>query len=316
MSPIISSFGILLPLFGLILAGFILGRAPIWSEAGTGFLTNYVFYLAIPALLFRTMAGGAATRHMELGVLYAYFGGCVLVFGLALLIAVALFPLVWRERAIFAMGTVFSNNVMLGIPLIVLLHGDRGLAVLSIVIAFNSVILIPLTTLVAEIDRSGSGPSLARLVKPLKRLALNPVILGILVGVAYGLTGLGIPVWLDRFLKPLADSSTAGALVSLGATLSVLGFSGAGRQSWTMVVLKLVVHPAAVWLCARYLFGLDPTATAVITIMAALPVGSNVFILAKYYDSYVAPVVSATLTSTALAAISIAVLIGVLAIPL
>ncbi len=124
--------------------------------------------------------------------------------------------------------------------------------------------------------------------------------------------GLELPKPADTFARLLGGAAGPSALFALGASLSDRRIAGNVGESLAMVGFKLVVHPAIVWLLAVYVFSLDPLWVAVATVTAALPIGANVFIVAQKYDRYVARTTSATLISTALSMVTVAVLLEAL----
>ena len=102
------------------------------------------------------------------------------------------------------------------------------------------------------------------------------------------------------------------ALFALGASLSVRevarGLHGPLGAAGLMTVTKLVVHPALAWIMAMAL-GLDPFLATALVIVAALPVGANVYIFAQHYNVAVLEASSAILISTAISMLSLPVLL-------
>jgi len=305
-----STFETVLPIFGLVLCGYLVARARLLSEEGLRGLTGFVFYVAIPALLFRIMAASDLPRTADLGVLLAYFGGGVAVFALAAALGRAAFKLGLPELAVMGMGTAFSNAVMLGIPVVLTVFGEPGLVPLTLIITFQAAVLFPLTAVLIEVGRGGEG-GIGRVAGATARsLAGNPVILAILAGVAFGATGLGVPTPFQTFLKLLAGAAAPCALFALGGSLAAFNIAGDLKQSASVVLLKLFLHPLLVWLLARYVFELTPLWTAVATVTAAMPCGANVFVFARQYDVFVNRTAAALLISTALSVVTVAALIA------
>ena len=123
-------------------------------------------------------------------------------------------------------------------------------------------------------------------------------------GLVWSLAGPPLPDLLDRFLDLLGRGAVPCALFALGATMTGYRIAGDLKDSAAIVALKLGLHPLIVWLVATQIFALSPLHTAVATIVASLPVGVNVFILARAYDTYVRRSASAVLISTALSVVT------------
>lgn len=300
---------IVLPVFGVILAGYLVARTRLFDEAAVRGLSAFVFWIAIPALLFRTLARGAVDQGADFSIAYAYFLACLLQFLLTLALGRLAFGRTGVEAALMAMGAVFSNTVMLGIPLIYTAFGEAGVAAIMLIIAFHSTILIPMATIAVEIARGtageGAGGGMAAILpKTLGSLLRNPVVLALAAGLVWSLAGLPLPGLLDRFLDLLGRGAVPCALFALGATMAGYRIAGDLKDSVAITALKLGLHPLLVWLLATEVFAVSPLHTAVATIVAALPVGVNVFILARAYDTYVRRSASAVLISTALSVLT------------
>jgi predicted permease len=128
------------------------------------------------------------------------------------------------------------------------------------------------------------------------------------LGIAWSLTGL--PLWtpLDRLCGILGAAAGPCALISIGLFLVGKRISSGALESGTMIGLKLVVHPLLTALLALVVFDVEPLWATVAVLMAALPVGANVFVLAQRYDVYVQRVSAATLLTTVLAVVTLSAL--------
>lgn len=308
MSAIIE---IVLPVFGVILCGYVVGKTPLMGPEGLKGFANFVFCVAIPALLFRAIARGTGAGMADFSLVYAYFLGCLMVFTLALAAGRVLFRLPLQDLGVFGMGAVFSNTVMLAIPLIYTAFGDEGLTRIMFIVTFHSMILIPLATVVIELGRgSKAGVPIHILGSTLVSLAKNPVVVSIAAGLAWSYTGWSLPGPVDRFLALLGGGGVPCSLFALGASLTGFHLGGDARQSATLLFLKLAIHPAVAWVLASQVFALDPLSVSVAVVTASLPTGINVFILAQRYDRYVARSATAVLVSTALSAVTVGALLG------
>lgn len=308
MSAIIE---IVLPVFGVILCGYVVGKTPLLGPEGLKGFANFVFCVAIPALLFRTIARGTGANMADFSLVYSYFLGCLIVFCLALAVGRVLFRLPLQDLGVFGMGAVFSNTVMLAIPLVYTAFGDEGLTRIMFIVTFHSMILIPMATIVVEIGRDAkAGVPVRILGSTLLSLAKNPVIVSIVAGLAWAYTGWGLPGPVDRFLELLGGGGVPCSLFALGASLTTFHLGGGPRQSAALLTLKLAIHPTVAWFLASQVFALDPLSASVAILTASLPTGINVFILAQRYDRYVARSATAVLLSTVVSALTVGILLG------
>jgi hypothetical protein len=301
-----TSLGIVLPLFALILTGFAFVRAGVLGTDGVKGIGAFVFNLAVPALLFRSMATGLPQDGAGLGVVYVYYLGAGIVFALTMLIGRIAFGLDLAQQALMAITATFSNAVLIGIPLVFAAFGREGQIAVLLITSLHSAIFVTLATVLVEIGRGGGAQPLAIL----RSVAANPLLLAVLAGAAWSLAGWGLPAPVDTFTRLLAGAAAPAALFALGATLAQFRLGGAVQDIATITVLKMVVHPALVWLLAHSVFGLAPTETAVAVIIAALPSGVNPFILAQRYGLYVQRAASSVVVTTALAVVTAALLLA------
>ena len=303
---------IIAPVFALILVGYAVARTPKWTPDATRYFNNFVFYVALPTLLFGKLASGEAFDGVEPLIVTAYFGGGLISMILLMVFSRLVFDLSGEERALMGMSAGFSNTVLLGLPLIVLTFGDASLGPITTMIAFNTLILLPTTIILVEIARGRRDQqSIAKIaLAPLASMIRNPILIAIVAGAAWSFTGLALP--LERFIDLLSGAAGPCALFVLGASLAEYKLAGQPAETASMTIAKLIVHPVLVWLLCTEVFVLDTLTTNVATMMAAVPVGATVFTVAQQYRVFVGPVTSSILISTAISAGTLAVVIGLL----
>ncbi len=298
------------PLFLLVLVGYALMRWAGWPAAASDWLTKFVFSVAVPALLFRLMSDFSGLPAVDPWLLLAYFGGCLIVFILGRFVAFALFRMDGASQSVFAMGGIFANNVLLGVPLAKVLLGEHAMPAVSLVLVFNSLLLWTLVTVSVEWARQRelSWPAIG---KTAVGVVTNPVVGAILAGTAVGLTGIAFPNVVVRTLDLVAQAAVPLSLIVLGMGLAEYGIRQGFRESATIAFLKLAVQPLAVLLLARML-ALPALETKVVVMLASLPVGANVYLMAREFDTLIGPVAASLVLSTALAAASTPLILALL----
>ncbi|MBI3710754.1 MAG: AEC family transporter [Proteobacteria bacterium] len=303
-----STVAVVLPMFGLMLSRYLTAKTDLLGGEAIKGLSNFVFYFAIPALLFRGMATGTMPEQGDLHIVYAYYLGILIVYAASLLIARLVFRTSLPEQALMALTATFGNNVMLGIPVIHSTFGDVGVLPVTLIVTFHSTVMIVITTVFIEFGRGQTHAGrVARTA--LMSLLQNPVILAIAAGFVWTLVGMPMPVPLDAFTQLLAGAAAPCALFALGATLRSFHVGGDQVEVAAVITIKLLVVPVVVWATTRF-YTLTPLQIAVAVILAGLPSGANPFILAQRYGIYVARSASAVLISTALSILTTALLIA------
>jgi len=294
--------GLTAPLFVLVAIGYALTRLGRWPMTAGDALTRFVFTVAIPTLLFRLMSEFAREPRVDTRLLVAYFGACLGVYVIGRFLAAVFFRMDGAAQSVFALAGIFSNNVLLGLPLARIILGDAALPAVSLVLVFNSLLLWTLATVSIEWARHGAFSARA-FGRTVLGVLTNPVVASILAGTAFGFTGLALPGFVDETMTLLGNAAIPLSLVALGMGLAGFGARAGWRASAAMTCIKLAVHPAAVYGLAR-LLSLPPLETATIVMLAALPVGANVYLMSRQFDVLTGAVASAIVTTTALAALT------------
>ena len=300
MNALLQLAGLTAPLFLLVLVGYALSRWGGWPKAASDALTRFVFGIAIPAFLFRLMSDFAKLPHVDLRLLLAFFGGCLVVFMLGRVIARRAFRQDGVQQSVFGMGTVFANTVLLGLPMAQITLPAGAMPSVSLVIVFNSLLLWTLVTVSVEWARHRDF-SLAGFGKTAKGVVLNPVIAGILAGTVWGFTGVQLPQVVDQTLVLMSQAAIPMSLIALGMGLAEYGIRTGWRVSAAIAALKLVVHPLVVYALAR-LLALPPQETMAVTMLASLPVGANVYLMARQFGALEGTIASSLVLTTVLSA--------------
>ncbi len=312
---------IVLPVFVLIFVGFVAARRRLLDGEGVRVLSDAAFLIFMPALLFGAIARVDFDR-LTPGAALAYYA-----VGLPLFAAVLLVQWMRGRGAatatIHALGAVFGNTVMLGIPVVRLAYGETGLAFLLTIIAWHALVLLSLGTLVLEtslIDR-GAGDARswrtlgAHLLQVARSALIHPVVLPILVGLAWSALHWPLPVPLDRALAMLGAAATPMCLVLLGASLAQFDLRAGFVTAAALTAVKTALFPLLVWGAGTWLLRLEPLPLAVATVAAALPTGANVYLFAQRYQRQVGEVSTTIALATLVASLTLPWLLYLLPAP-
>ena len=290
------------PLFVLVAIGYSLMRWGQWPQSVADALTRFVFSVALPAMLFHLMSDLSRLPPVDTRLLVAFFGGCLVVFVIGRVIGNLLFRLDGVAQSVFALGGVFSNNVLLGLPLAKAILGDAALPSVALVLVFNALTLWTLVTVSVEWARHGEF-SMAGFAKTARGVITNPIVASIVAGSLFGLSGFKLPVLIEAPLAMTGMAAAPMSLIALGMGLAEYGIRAGWRQSIAICVLKLIVQPLTVWLIARML-GLPLLETQVVVLLASLAVGVNVYLMSRQFRTMEGPIAASLVISTALAALT------------
>lgn len=296
-----------LPFFAIIALGYGSGRLKFFSAEATGYLTRFVFYFALSAMLFGFAANLDLSEVFSWAFVWAYLLASALVW--ALVGAAALLRGAGPEEAVFEAHTGVIGNVgFLGIPMLSLLLGPQAVGPVLMVLAVDLVVFSTVLTLVITGLRGGHV-GLAMVAGLVMGLLRNPMIVSVVLGLAWGATGWHLPVPVNEFMTTLGAAATPCALFAIGASLAGRSPERMGVALW-LSLSKLVLHPAAVAVAALLVFAVDPYAAGVMIAASALPVAGNVFILAQHYGVAPQRVSTSILISTAVSVLTVTAVIA------
>jgi malonate transporter len=298
------------PLFGTVLVGYAIAKLPFWQARFTQIGSKIVFGVLLPALLFYKLSDVASLPPVDVRLLLAFFGGCFIVFVIGRLLALALFRLDGVAQSVFALGGIFSNNVLLGLPLARSTLGPAAVPPAALVIVFNSLTLWTLVSVSIEWARHGAI-SVPAFVRTAVGVLTNPIVAGILAGAAFSYSGLPMPETVGAVLGALATIAGPAALLVLGMGLASHGMRTDLRESLAICALKLFVQPLVVWLLARAL-ALPPMEAKVVVVLASMSVGANVYLMAMQFERLQAAVATSLVLSTTFAAFTTPLLLWAL----
>ncbi len=291
---------LILPIFGLVVVGWLASLSGLISERVGDGLSEYVFALAVPALIVATLTRPGLSGEIAWGFWASYFGGAALAWAAGSLIGRHYEGVERRGAILHGFAASQSNTVFVGVPMIFQAYGEAGAFPLFMLLAVHLPLMMGAATFLIE---SEGGRPLGQRLKALGLvLAKNPIFLALLVGgamKAFGLSFSGIPKTL---IDGLAGTASTCALIALGAGLTRYRVLHDLPGASVVAALKLGLHPLAVYLMAFHVFTMPPAYAGVATLFAAMPVGINAYLLAARYRTEQGLVAAAVLVSTLAAA--------------
>lgn len=268
---------IVLPVFLVIALGWILRRVDFLSAEGNTVLTRLVYWVAAPALLFRSAAITPLSEGVNLPGL-SVMATVTVVMGIVVYLAAARSRP--ARRGVIAQGSIRSNQVFLGLPLVYNAWGAEAVAQVAVVVGLMvvvyNVLSVPLLTLPHR--ASGAAPW-AGAWQGTRTILTNPLALGCLGGIVTSALTLPLPRSLDVSLDLLGRTALPLALISVGAALDVRRLRHEVPVTALVVVLKLFVYPALVWLGLTWL-GVTGLALKAVVLIAATPTAVASYVMA------------------------------------
>ncbi len=300
--PLTEVFLQTVPFFAIIALGYGAGAVGFFGREATAYLTRFVFYFALSAMLFNFAANLSLAEVLDWTFMAAYLCGCLLIYSFATGVAF-LRGRPMAEGAIEAQCAVIGNVGFLGIPMLVLLLGPEAIGPVMMVLAVDLVVFSSLIVILITASREGTV-RLSTIWAVLLGLLKNPMVVSIVLGFCVAALSWDVPKPINEFLALLGAAATPGALFAIGASLAGKSAERVSVASW-LTMCKLVLHPVAVAICALWVFDVPVYAAGVMIAAAALPVAGNVFMIAQTYNVAPARASAAILVSTALSIVTL-----------
>jgi len=276
---------VIAPIFAVAALGYAAAKFRALREEGVNGLVLFVFNFAIPVLLFRSLATIELPGRVPWSFLLAFYSGSATVYALGMAAGRFLFGRPLDQAAIFGMSAAFCNTVFIGIPIILTAFGPEAALPMFLIIATHSAMGVPPTLGFIQASRGAGFAASEQARAVLLAIAANPIVVGLALGMAVNLAGLAIPAPVDRAAELLGASAVPCALFAMGASLTQFRLAGEARAAVVLATLKLVVHPAIVWVVGSLALGLDGIWLAVAVVMASMPTGVNAYLFGARYGA-------------------------------
>jgi predicted permease len=313
---VLETLAIVISIFGPVGLGYGAARTRLLGpKVGEG-LTEFVFKVAIPILLFGTLATADLHGLSPWRVWAAYFVPFTIIWALSHLMIRRIFGRDARAGVVAGGSAAFSNAVLIGLPLMQAAYGEAGTVYLIVIVAVHLPIMMLVSVFLNEwalaadeaATREGRGEVLRRLAKT---LITHPILLAILAGLMWRVSGLEIPTTITLVVEQLGKPAGPLALFASGMALQNFGIARQIRPAFAIAALKLLVMPALVYAACR-LAGLPPVGVAAVTLVAACPTGVNAFLVADRLGTGQALASNALLISTAAAVLTVTLWLALL----
>lgn len=297
------------PIFGLILLGWLCHRKGLLAATATDALNRFVIYMALPALLYVAMARADIETLSEIGFVISYGAGTLFTMGLYLWLS-RRHGIAGLARTINSMSSAYANSGYMGIPLILMVLGPDALAPAVIGAVMTGGFQFGLTIIAIEWQRTSGKNLLPALGKVAVSLMKNPILVAPVLGMLTAWGGTLPPQALMGMVDLLAAAATPCALLTIGLFLAQSQTQSSHPAVLQIVVLKLFVHPIAVGVLVFFVFKLDPIWAWSAVMAAATPVGTGPFMLAGLYREDAAISARAIFLSTLGSVVTLSLLVA------
>ncbi len=295
---------VIAPVFLVVGFGYLAAWRGWFSETAADGVMRFAQNFAVPCLLFAAISRLDLAATFEPELLLSFYSGAVAGFAAGLLGARLLFGRAWPDAVAVGFATLFSNSVLLGLPITERAWGAQALGPNFAIVAFHAPFAYTLGVTAMELARAQGRGLAATLGNVGRSMARNPLVIALGLGFVANLTGAPVPPVLDAAIDMMARAALPAALFDLGAMLVRYRPEGDLRLVGWICAVSLLLHPAVVWLIGRATgLGPEPFRSAVLT--AAMPPGVNAYIFASIYAVAMRVAATAVLAATALSVATI-----------
>lgn len=271
---------LILPVFAVIVTGWLAALTGYLSRRLADELIHFAYNVAMPALLFVTIAQEHARTLLAWRFLAAFGGGSLICF--ALVFAVMRTRSGLGRRTMHGMAASMTNTGFVALPILNAIYGPRAVLPAAIATVFVALVMFPAAIILLEIDGQHTAGGRMQASVLMRHIVLNPMVLSTLLGVAWSILGIRLPGAVIDYMNILAGALTPCALFAIGLGLSLGGLQANLGRSAVLTAIKFVLMPLIVYGLSRAC-GLDPLYTIAAVVCAAVPTAKTVYILAGEY---------------------------------
>ncbi|MCI5095177.1 MAG: AEC family transporter [Rhodobacteraceae bacterium] len=299
-----SLIDVILPVFLVIGAGYATTRAGYFKFEHIDGIMRFTQGFAIPCLLFRAIANLDLSASFDPRLLASFYSAAFLCFLAGLFGARILFKRDWEDCVAIGFCCLFSNSVLLGLPITERAYGPENLTGNYAIVAFHSPFCYGVGITAMEIIRNRGHGGVKTVTSVLNAMFRNVLILGIGLGFVVNLTGIVIPETVDSALSLVIRAALPGALFALGGVLVQYRPEGDLKTIAYVCGISLMVHPALVWTFGKSL-SLQQDLFRSGVLNAAMAPGFNAYIFANMYGRAKRVAASSVLIATGLCIVTV-----------
>jgi malonate transporter and related proteins len=309
-------FNVALPIFGVILAGYLAGRWRILGGEANAALTAFVSYFALPVLFFGTLARTPVAAVLDPGLL-AGFGIVVLAtFGIGMLSTRLAARGGLARMSLQGIAASWGNVAYMGVPLCLAAFGEASLPPAMLAVIVTSLIGLVLGIMLIELEVAAGHSPLVTFLNAFWNVARNPLPLSMVAGLVWSALALPLPTPVEKWLDLLGAAASPCALFAIGLFLSDKSVSDTDKslasglaEAGLATLIKLLLQPLLAACLLPLFVDLRSVPGQVALVMAALPTGANAFVLARQFDSQVEQNTGSVLLSTAFSVLTVSALL-------
>lgn len=297
--------GLILPLFGLILLGFVAAKFSKQPLEALGWLNTFIIYFALPALFFRLLSKTPIDQLASWEFIFANLGITFFIFVIGFGIGIINARGSIAEATIQGLGSAYGNIGYMGPAIALLAFGEKAAIPVAIIFCFENIMHFAIAPAMMAISGQKKQTVLELLWQIVSSIIFHPFIIATVVGVVAAFLAYQPPVPIARLIEYLAQAAAPCALFVMGVTIALRPVK---RFPWALtyiVPLKLIIHPLLMYVGLSYAGDFDPLWVKAAVMLSALPTATNVFVIAQQYNVWVERASASVMVSTLLSVLTV-----------
>lgn len=308
----IEVLGLILPLFGLILLGFIGGKIANQSIEALGWLNTFIVYFALPAMFFKLLSKTPIEQLASWGFIFANIGITFVIFTLTFAIGILNSRGSVSEATIQGLAGAYGNIGYMGPAIAILALGEKAAIPVAIIFCFENILHFAIAPALMAVSGEEEKPPLKLVADIIKNILFHPFIIATIIGVSAAALQFSAPTPLERLIDYLAQAAAPCALFAMGVTLALRPLKRVPFALGYIVPFKLILHPILMYVGLSWAGNFDPTWVFAAVLLASLPIATNVYVIAQQYDVWVERASASIMVSTAVSVLTVSTLLYLL----
>jgi malonate transporter len=297
--------GLILPLFGLIVIGFVTARITRQPVEALGWLNTFIIYVALPALFFKLLSKTPVEQLASI----EFIGTNIVVTYLIFLLTFVLGIIGTRgnvaESTIQGLAGAYGNIGYMGPAIAILALGEQAAVPVALIFCFENILHFVMAPLMMAMSGQQKQAPAALVLDVLRKIFFHPFIIATAVGVAFAFIDVELPEAVTRLIDYLAQAAAPCALFAMGVTLALRPLKRVPMALGYIVPAKLIVHPMLMYFMLSWIGNFDPVWIYTAVLIASLPTATNVFVMAQQYGVWIERASASVLLTTALSVVTV-----------
>ncbi|WP_339630705.1 AEC family transporter [uncultured Sneathiella sp.] len=301
--------GLVFPLFGLILLGYLTARITKQPTEAMGWLNTFIIYVALPCLFFKLLSKTPIEKLTSWEFITANISTTFVIFLAVYAIARLVVKATTAEATIQGLAGAYGNIGYMGPGIALLTFGEEAAVPLALIFCFENILHFTIAPTMMALSSGKERRIGALMAQIAKKVFLHPFILATIVGVAAAIIEFTPPVPIARLIDYLAQAAAPCALFAMGVTLALRPLKRIPGELSFIIPFNLVVHPLAMYFSLSFFGDFDPLWVYTAVLLAALPTATNVFVIAQQYGVWVERASATILLTTMLSVVTVTLLL-------